>query len=378
MSETTATAPDRTPQKTPLYDQHKVAGAKVIEFGGWMMPVSYTSVLAEHKSVREKCGIFDVSHMGEVRVKGPQAEDFMQHVTMNDAAKLKAGQGQYSALLNESGGMIDDLIVYRLGQDEYFICVNAANRSKDFEWISRQAKSFKVNTTNESDQWAQLAVQGPNSLRAMHQVVDPACRSELDALPYTNIMRAKVCGRECLVARTGYTGEHGYEIYLPADHAVTLWTALLATSPETGIVPVGLGARDTLRLEACYLLYGNDMNDQTTPLEAGVSWAVKLSKPGFIGKEALVKQKAGGQKQKIVAFKMKEDGIPRHGMTIYWRGEPAGFVTSGSVLPTVGGAGGMAMVTSAVQESDELEVDVRGKRKLATVVKRPLYSAKTK
>jgi len=373
MSDTNTTS-----RKTPLYDEHKAAGAKVIEFGGWLMPVSYTSVLAEHKSVREKCGIFDVSHMGEVRVKGPDAENFMQHITMNDAAKLKPGQGQYSALLNDAGGMIDDLIVYRLGQDEYFICVNAANRSKDFDWISKQAESFNVTTANESDHWAQLAVQGPNSLLAMRAVVDPSHRHALEELPYTNVMKAKVSGRDCMVARTGYTGEHGDEIYLPADHAVTLWKSLLATAPQTGITPVGLGARDTLRLEACYLLYGNDMNDQTTPLEAGVAWAVKLNKPGFIGKDALVKQKAGGQKQKIVAFKMREDGIPRHGMTIYWRGEPAGFVTSGSVLPTVGGAGGMAMVSSSVQENDELEVDVRGKRKLATVVKRPLYSAKTK
>ena len=367
-----------TSLKTPLYNQHKACGAKVIEFGGWLMPVSYTSVLAEHKAVREKCGVFDVSHMGEVRVKGPQAEAFVQHITMNDAAKLKPGQGQYSALLNESGGMIDDLIVYRLGVDEFFICINAANRAKDFQWISSHAKSFNIEVTNESDRWAQLAVQGPTSLEAMLAIIDPADRSTLDALPYTNIAKARVAGRECLVARTGYTGEHGYEIYLPADHAEKLWLALLGTASKSGIVPVGLGARDTLRLEACYLLYGNDMNDETTPLEAGVAWAVKLNKPGFIGKEALVQQKAIGTKQKIVALKMKEDGIPRHGMTVYWRGEPAGFVTSGSVLPTVGGAGGMAMVASGVVENDELEVDIRGKRKLATVVKRPLYSAKTK
>lgn len=368
----------QSPQKTPLYEQHKAAGAKVIEFGGWLMPVSYSGVLAEHKAVREQCGIFDVSHMGEVRVKGADAERFMQHVTMNDAAKLKAGQGQYSALLNDSGGMIDDLIVYRLAADEYFICINAANRSKDFDWIAHQAKSFKVQVANESDKWAQLAVQGPRSLDAMRAVIDPAERKSLEELPYTNIMSARISGAECLVARTGYTGEHGYEIYLPASHGVKAWSDLLATSPVTGIVPVGLGARDTLRLEACYLLYGNDMNEQTTPLEAGVAWAVKLAKPAFIGKDALVKQKTEGPRQKIVAFKMKEDGIPRHGMTIYWRGEPAGFVTSGSVLPTVGGAGGMAMVSSAIQESDEIEIDVRGKRKIAQVVKRPLYSAKTK
>jgi aminomethyltransferase len=372
------TTSNSTFMKTALYNQHKACGAKVIEFGGWLMPVSYTSVLTEHKAVREKCGIFDVSHMGEVTIKGPQAEAFVQHITMNDAAKLKPGQGQYSALLNESGGMIDDLIVYRLGAEEFFICMNAANRTKDFQWISTHATDFDVRATNESDQWAQLAVQGPTSLDAMMAVVEASDRGIIEALPYTNIAKVNVAGRPCLVARTGYTGEHGYEIYLPVDHAEKLWLALLATAPKTGIVPVGLGARDTLRLEACYLLYGNDMNDETTPLEAGVAWAVKLTKPAFIGKDALVRQKASGIKQKIVALKMKDDGIPRHGMTVYWRGEPAGFVTSGSVLPTVGGAGGMAMVSAGVVENDELEVDIRGKRKLATVVKRPLYSAKTK
>ncbi len=373
-------ASDATPPslKTPLYNLHKAAGARIVEFGGWLMPVSYAGVLAEHKAVREQCGLFDVSHMGEVRVKGPQAEAFMQHVTMNDASKLEPGQGQYSALLNEAGGMIDDLIVYRLAADEFFICMNASNRSKDFSWISTQAKNFDVHVANESDLHAQLAVQGPTSLQAMRAVIASENLVALENLPYTNIMVAKASGRECLVARTGYTGEHGYEIYLPADHAEKLWTDLLATSSKSGIVPVGLGARDTLRLEACYLLYGNEMNDQTTPLEAGVSWAVKLNKPEFIGKAPLVKQKAAGVQQKIVAFKMKGDGIPRHGMTVYWRGEPSGFVTSGSVLPTVGGAGGMAMVSAGVVENDELEVDVRGKRKLASVVKRPLYSAKTK
>lgn len=365
-------------RKTPLFDRHKAAGAKLIEFGGWMMPVSYAGVLAEHKAVREKCGIFDVSHMGEIRVSGPAAEKFLQYVTMNDAAKLGPGQGQYSAILNEKGGMIDDLIVYRLGAEEFFICINAANRDKDFQWIKARSDGFDARVENESDLWAQLAVQGPTSKDAVLAVVDPGDRTKVEALPYTNITRAKFAGRECLVARTGYTGEHGYEIYLPASHAVTLWDSLLATAATTGIVPVGLGARDTLRLEACYLLYGNDMNDDTTPLEAGVAWAVKLAKPEFIGKEALVQQKSAGLKQKIVAFKMKEDGIPRHGMTVFWRGEPAGFVTSGSVLPTVGGAGGMAMVASTVVENEELEVDIRGKRKLATAVKRPLYSAKTK
>lgn len=364
--------------KTPLCDAHKSAGAKIIEFGGWLMPVSYSGVLAEHKNVREACGAFDVSHMGEIRVTGKDAQKFLQFVTINDASKLKPWSGQYSALLNPSGGMIDDLILYRLDGDDYLLCVNASNTQKDFEWLTTQTTGYDVLVANESSDWAQIAVQGPTSEEVMQLVSDLTTKQTISELKYTGICPAVIAGHQCLVARTGYTGEHGYEIYLKPDQALAIWTALLGTKEKTGILPTGLGARDTLRLEACYLLYGNDMNDETTPFEAGIQWAVKMSKENFIGKEALRKQKDSGVSQKIVAFKMKHDGIPRHGMTVYWRGQPTGYVTSGSVLPTVGGAGGMAMVSTAVCEGDELEIDIRGNKKLALCTKRPLYSAKTK
>jgi aminomethyltransferase len=366
--------------KTPLYDAHVARKAKMVPFGGWLMPVSYESVLIEHKTVREACGIFDVSHMGEVRVKGPDAETFLQSITINDLTKLAIGGGQYTAILNERGGMIDDLIVYKLAADEFFICMNAGNRDKDFSWIKTTCEKSKLNVavTNESDQWAQIAVQGPNSTPVTASLLSGRDAELLRALPYTNIMHVTLHGRPALLARTGYTGEHGYEIYLPTDLAERTWMSLLELSGEHGVRPIGLGARDTLRLEAGYLLYGNDMNDDVSPLEAGIAWATKLDKGAFIGREALVEQKAKGLARRMVAFKMVDEGIPRHGMAVSAGGSAAGEVTSGSVFPTVGGAGGMALVSTSLKEGDEFFVDIRGTQKRAKVVKRPIYAARTK
>lgn len=363
--------------KTPLYDQHVSLGAKMVPFGGWKMPVSYEGVLAEHKTVREKCGLFDVSHMGEVRVSGPETVKFLQWLTINDITKLGDGQGQYSAILNENGGMIDDLIIYRLSKDEFFICVNASNAEKDFQWIKAKSSGFNVKVANESSQWAQIAVQGPTSLETLAPLLG-AASAQLKELPYTNIMHATICGEKALVARTGYTGEWGYEIYVPPTIASKVWMALLENGPKTGVKPIGLGARDTLRLEACYLLYGNDMNDTVSPLEAGIGWATKLDKGEFIGRPVLLKQKETGVKRKMVAFKMVEDGIPRHGMQVKAPGGRLGEVTSGSVLPTVGGAGGMALVDATLAEGDEFEIDVRGTMKRAKIVMRPIYAARVK
>lgn len=360
--------------KTPLYDDHVALKAKMVAFGGWTMPVSYEGVLAEHKTVREQVGLFDVSHMGEVRVKGADAERFLQGITINDLKKLSDGAGQYSALLNEDGGMIDDLIVYRLASTEFFICVNASNSDKDFEWIYEKSKGFNVVVTNESTFWSQIAVQGPNSLKALDSLVP-----DLSSLSYTSIRAISLFGKNALIARTGYTGEWGYEVYLPNEVASKTWNALLQTAPKTGAKPIGLGARDTLRLEACYLLYGNDMNDEVNPLEAGIAWATKLDKGDFIGRSALIAKKEAGLQRKIIAFKMLEDAIPRHGMPVVSSsGAVLGEVTSGSVLPTVGGAGGMALVSSSLKEGDEIWVDVRGKVKRAQIVKRPLYAARVK
>lgn len=360
--------------RTPLYEEHLALKAKIVPFGGWSMPVSYESVLAEHKTVRESAGLFDVSHMGEVRVKGPDATKFLQWLTINDITKLNDGNGQYSAILNDNGGMIDDLIIYRISASEYFICVNASNTEKDYGWIKKKSANFDVQVVNESDKWAQIAVQGPHSMKVLQSVI----AEDLKGLAYTNIMRSKIFGSESLVARTGYTGEWGYEVYIPKEIARKVWAALLETSPSTGVKAIGLGARDTLRLEACYLLYGNDMNDDVSPLEAGISWATKLDKGDFVGRAALIEQKEKGLKRKIVAFKMTEDGIPRHGMAVTTADGRKGEVTSGSVLPTLGGSGGMALVDASLKEGDEILVDVRGKPKKATIVKRPLYAARVK
>ncbi len=368
------------PLKTPLYEAHVARKARMVPFGGWLMPVSYESVLVEHKTVRETCGIFDVSHMGEVRVKGQDAEKFLQSITINDLTRLQTGGGQYTAMLNERGGMIDDLIVYKLGADEFFICMNAGNRTKDFSWIESSCKKSNLNVTvtNESDVWAQIAVQGPNSTPVTASLLSPKEAELLRALPYTNIMPVTLYGKPALVARTGYTGEHGYEIYLPVSLAEKTWMALLELSGEHGVRPIGLGARDTLRLEAGYLLYGNDMNDDVSPLEAGIAWATKIDKGPFIGRDALIAQKTKGLSRRMVMFKMLDEGIPRHGMAVFAGGSSAGEVTSGGVFPTVGGAGGMALVSSSLKEGDEFYVDIRGTQKRAKIVKRPIYSAKTK
>lgn len=366
------------PKKTPLFDLHTQQGAKMVPFGGWMMPVSYESVLNEHKNVRQACGIFDVSHMGEVRVKGPDARKFLQWLTINDIERLKVGAGQYSAILNENGGMIDDLIIYRLGENEFFICVNAANRNRDFAWIKDRSKGFVVEVVDESDQWAQIAVQGPTSQDVVKTLLNDADADKLKNLPYTNIIEAHLSGTKSYIARTGYTGEFGYEIYLPSKISPNVWSSLLSMGDKFGVKPIGLGARDTLRLEACYLLYGNDMTDTVSPLEAGIAWATKLDKGEFIGRTALLEQKLRGIPRQLVAFKMGSDGIPRHGMSVFHGGKEIGCVTSGSVLPTLGGAGGMALIEPGLKEGDEILVDIRGQKKSANICKRPLYAARTK
>lgn len=366
--------------KTKLYNEHVKLKAKIVPFGGWMMPVSYSSVLAEHKAVREECGLFDVSHMGEVFITGKDSLDFIQKITINDASKLAIGGGQYTAMCLESGGMIDDLILYRLEEEKYLMCVNASNVEKDYAWIEKQAASFKnLSVENASSSWSQLALQGPKSLSVLKEVLSDEAYETASKLSYTHVAPVVVEGSDVLLARTGYTGEVGYELYIPNKSIVAVWRALLATKEKTGILPIGLGARDTLRLEACYLLYGNDMNEKVSPLEAGIAWATKIDAKDFIGKEALIAQKESGLQNKIYAFKLEDKGIPRHGMDIYFADEKIGTVTSGSVLPTVGGAGGLAFLkTNKVKLDDAIEIDIRGKRKLARIVKRPLYSAKVK
>lgn len=366
-------------KKTPLCEMHQTLKAKMVPFGGWLMPVSYTSVLAEHKAVRETCGIFDVSHMGEVFVRGPGAAAYLQSMTINDIGRLKDGGGQYSAILHANGGMIDDLIIYRLSDQEFLVCVNASNTDKDFNWLRENAQGKAgVTVTNASSEWSQIAVQGPTSMQAVLPLLAPADQAKLKQLDYMQILSVPQFGQKAFIARTGYTGEWGYELYVPNGVATRVWTALMEQQ-GTGIQPIGLGARDTLRLEACYLLYGNDMDDAVSPLEAGISWAVRMDAGDFVGKDALLKQKTAGVKRLNFAFKMEGDGIPRHDMEIFVGDTKVGKVTSGSVLPTVGGAGGMALCDpTRVKIGDTVEVDIRGKRKLARLVQKPLYKAKVK
>ena len=367
-------------KKTALYEQHAHLQAKLIDFSGWKMPISYQSVLAEHHHVRSKLGVFDVSHMGEFLVRGQDAQAYLQFLTINDVDRLGIGQGQYTAICNKSGGMIDDLILYRTGEQEFFICVNAANISKDFDWFKGQLAGFNgVELENASDSWSQIAVQGPNSQAAIMSLVNAQDQERVVDLPYTHITEISFGGTPCKLARTGYTGEKGYEIYLPNSAAVACWQALLATEPQTQIKPIGLGARDTLRLESCYLLYGNDMDESVSPLEAGIAWATKLEGADFCGKQALLDQKAAGVPRKLCAFLFEDQGVPRKGMRVLKGGEELGLVTSGSVLPTIGGSGGLALVkTDQAKVGDIVEVDVRGKLKKAKLVKKPFYKAKTK
>ena len=343
------------------------------------MPVFYENVLEEHRCVRNAVGLFDVSHMGEIRVVGPRAAEFLNRIAINDVNLLEANQGQYTAMCNDAGGVIDDLILYRLAQDEFFLCVNASNVEKDFNWIASKSASYSgLQVLNESTGWAQLAIQGPNSEMCLKSLMNASDALRLEILAYTHIMALEIFGEACLIARTGYTGEKGYELYLPPKLAPKIWMELLEKGQRFGIKPIGLGARDTLRLEACYLLYGNDMDDTISPLEAGIGWAVKYSHD-FNGKAILEAQKAAGLKRRLHGFTMMEGGIPRHGMDVIQMGKKIGIVTSGSVLPTVGGAGGLALLS--VEDFNPLQtlsIDIRGSEKRAKVTPIPLYKPRVK
>jgi aminomethyltransferase len=361
-------------KRTQLFDEHLKSNAKIVPFGGWDMPVSYTSVLLEHAQVRNSCGIFDVSHMGEIFVSGKGAFDFLQKVTINDVSRLNLGQGQYSALLNETGGMIDDLILYLIAPDMFLLCVNASNIEKDYNWLKKHCPA-SVSLKNESSAWSQIAIQGPKSREALSSFLEGKDIVEAQNLNYMNIFSVSMAGHEAYLARTGYTGELGFELYLPNAAVRDVWKKLLQLD---FIQPIGLGARDTLRLEAGYLLYGNDMDESTSPIEAGIGWAVRLEKGDFLGRAVIEQQKRNGAPRKMMAFKLEDPGVPRAGMDIYLGDQVVGKVMSGSVLPTLGGAGGMALLLAdSAKLGDKITVDVRGKRKLATVLKRPLYVSKT-
>ncbi len=372
----------KKPQNTPLYEAHVSLGAKIVNFNGWNLPVSYEKVIDEHKHVRECSGLFDVSHMGEVLVKGKEAHNFLQRMLINDLDLISPGKGQYTALLNEKGGMIDDLIVYQLELEVFLLCVNAGNVQKDFEWLVTHSKVFKnLTVENVSKKYAQIAIQGPLSFDCLDPFLSLKASKPLLDLNYGEIASVvDEAGHTFYVARTGYTGEKGYEMYIPAEKACSFWQKIMMTAKISRVKPIGLGARDTLRLEACYPLYGQEMDESVSPLEIGLGWATKLKKePSFLGKKALLKAKECGIKRRLYAFQMIDAGIARSHMKVYQGENLLGVVTSGSVLPSLDKRGGMALLDFSLLDKEKtIEVDVRGQRKKATLVKKPMYQAKTK
>jgi aminomethyltransferase len=358
---------DQALKRTPLYEQHRALGAKIVPFAGYEMPVQYPAgITAEHRAVREACGVFDVSHMGEFIVEGPQAAEFVSYVTTNDVAKLTVGQAHYSTILNENGTIEDDCLVYRMA-DRLMVVVNASNREKDLTHVLRYKHHFDCSVEDRSEDYALLAVQGPQA----EEILQPLTQTDLSAIGYYHFAEGEVAGARGVISRTGYTGEDGFELYVEAGSAPALWDALLATGRVT---PCGLGARDTLRLEMGMALYGNDIDDTVTPYEANLAWLVKLAKGDFVGRAALEAQKAAGVPRRLVGFTVGERAIPRHGYPVLLEGEPSGEVRSGTMSPSLGVAIGTCYLPAgATAPGTAFEIDVRGRRVPATVAKPPFY-----
>jgi aminomethyltransferase len=356
---TTATALRRT----PLHEAHKAAGAKLVPFAGFEMPVSYRGVREEHMAVRERAGVFDVSHMGEIETEGPAATAFLQRVLSNDVERIEVGGAQYSCLCRDDGGILDDLFTYRLDEGRYLTVTNAANRDRDFSWFAEHAAGFEVEVRDAGDDYAMLAVQGPRA----REVVAGLAEGELP--PRMRVAELPVAGDTALVCGTGYTGEDGVELLVAPKHAAGVWDALLTAGAE----PAGLGARDTLRLEVCFHLYGNDMTEDRDPIEAGLGWCCK-EETGFIGAEPIARARERGTAERLVPFVLTERGIPRQHNPIVLGTEQVGEVTSGTHSPLLGIGIGMGYVrTDLAEPGTELAVDVRGKRRAARVESKPLY-----
>jgi aminomethyltransferase len=357
-------------KRTPLYEQHRQLGARLVEFGGWDMPVQYSSILDEHRAVRTHAGLFDVSHMGEFGVTGTGALAFLQHLVPNDVARLAINQALYTQLCQPDGGVVDDLLIYYLAENNYLLVVNAGNIAKDFAWIEAQSQGFEVQLANQSDETALIALQGPQALA----ILQPLTRVDLSALAYYHASPGLVNDINCLISRTGYTGEDGFELYCSSEEVTALWEKLLETGKEHGLLPAGLGARDTLRLEAAYCLYEHELNEQTNPLEAGLAWTVKLSKDEFIGREALVERKTQGLKRKLIGLEMLERGICRGGYAIYDGERQIGALTSGAPAPTLNKNIGLGYVeTASAIPGKTVQVDIRGRRTAAQIVALPFY-----
>jgi aminomethyltransferase len=364
-----------TDVKTPLYDRHVALGAKIIPFAGWLMPVQYKGIIDEHRTVRNGVGLFDLGHMGQVDVTGTQALDYLQFLTANDVSKLEPGQAHYSLLPNEQGGLVDDIIIYRRSDGiGYMVCINAANRHKDVDWMKQwraERSDLDVEVVDISDRTGMIAIQGPLAAEVTQRIVD----RDLSNVDYFSWIEANVAGVRANVARTGYTGEDGFEFYTDIDEIGTVWDALMEAGKPEGIAPIGLGARDTLRLEARMPLYGNELADDINPLEAGLGWAVKLEKGPFIGSDKIAAMKESGPPRRTVGFKMTErSGSPRSHFEVRADGEPVGYVTSGAMSPTFNENIGLALVDrSAAGVGKPLEIVIRDKPYSAVQVKTPFY-----
>lgn len=363
-------------KRTPLFELYAKYGGKTVDFGGWELPVQFSSILEEHHAVRNNAGLFDVSHMGEVLIKGPDAEKVIQYLCTNDSASMQKNQAIYTAMCYPSGGTVDDLLIYKIEEHEYLLVINASNIDKDVDWIVSQAKG-DVTIENQSDKIAQLALQGPKAEAILQKLTS----SDLSGITFFHFRQdVDIAGVKTLVSRTGYTGEDGFELYVDALDACTLWEKILEAGKEEGVLPCGLGARDTLRFEARLPLYGQELDKDISPLEAGIGFAVKVGKEeDFIGKEALVRQKQEGVSRKIVGIEMVGRGIPRNGYPVYASGsseedEAIGYITSGTQSPTLKKNLGLALIqTDFASVGTQVEVEVRGKRVEAITVKTPFY-----
>ena len=354
-------------KKTPLNELEHELGGKMIDFGGWELPVQFGGIIEEHEAVRARAGLFDVSHMGEITIRGPQALALLQRTTCNDVSKLEDGRAQYNGLLYPTAGFVDDILIYRMGADDYFVVVNAANSDKDFEWLTDSAKEMNVEVRNVSDSYAQLALQGPYSQRILQPLTD----IDLQPMKYYRFSRGKVDGIQAIVSRTGYTGEDGFEIYVAPSDGPRIFKKLIAGGE---VKPCGLGARDTLRLEAKMALYGNDIDHSTTPLEADLGWIVKLEKGDFMGRDVLEREQAEGPRRKLVGFEMVDRGIGRHGYPVVDGEQEIGVVTSGTHSPTLKKPIGLAYLPlDKSVPGTEFTILIRGKEARARVVPTPFY-----
>jgi aminomethyltransferase len=355
---------------TPLNAVHRALRAKLVDFGGWEMPIQYSGIIEEHHAVRTSVGLFDVSHMGEIEIHGPDAGALTDFVTTNHARKLKMGQAQYSALLYTHGGIVDDILVHKVAENHYFLCVNAANQEKDFAHI-RTSNRFNARVEFMSDHYAQLAIQGPRALATLQKLTG----TDLAAIRYYWFFDRQVAGAAARIARTGYTGEDGFEIYIEPAEGERIWNKLLQAGAEFGIKPCGLGARNTLRLEACYPLYGHELDASTSPLEAGLEWIVKFGKGDFVGREALLRQKDSGIRRKLTGFEMRGRGIARDGCEVHLDGAPAGWVTSGSPSPTLRKNIGLCYLPpDRVQTPGRaIQIMIRNQPENAVTVESPFY-----